>query len=186
MENVTTVGSTAKVVSRGLDTDCAAGYCLGSCSHLMWVCAVCSSEGGWGSDRELLQTMAADHSCATPPATASASTPNSLTVEELITEARNYAGDNSTARWPSLIVELGAALETATSNSDLAVEADLPKLDPEPYCVDEDESRRTVEDITASSKYGNGHGGTLYNLAYFAPRPEYSQNRADYETGNNR
>jgi hypothetical protein len=89
MENVTLTGSTAKVVSRGLDSDCAAGYCLGSCSHLMWVCTVCSSEGGWGSKRPLLQTMAADHSCVTPPQTVAAPVPNNLTVEELITEARN-------------------------------------------------------------------------------------------------
>lgn len=37
-----------------------------------------------------------------------------MTDAELIAEARNYEGDNGTARWPSLIVELGKRLESRT------------------------------------------------------------------------
>lgn len=60
--------SQARVTTRGLDSDCAGGFCLGDCSHLMWECRVCSSEGGWGAPREKLERMAAEHVCAVPSA----------------------------------------------------------------------------------------------------------------------
>ncbi|WP_336653061.1 MULTISPECIES: hypothetical protein [unclassified Leucobacter] len=56
----------AKVVIRGFDTDCAAGICPGACSHLMWYCDRCTSEGGWGAPRDLLEQWAADHVCPVP------------------------------------------------------------------------------------------------------------------------
>lgn len=63
--------SSARVVTRGLDTDCASGFCHGACTHLMWACERCSSEGGWGAPRDLLEQWAADHVCPAPPAPSS-------------------------------------------------------------------------------------------------------------------
>lgn len=55
----------AGVVSRDGASDCARGYCLGGCSHLMWACPTCSSEGGWGAPRERLEELATGHRCST-------------------------------------------------------------------------------------------------------------------------
>ena len=54
----------ARVVTRGFDTDCAAGLCPGACTHLMWECKSCSCEGGWGAPRDLLEQWAAEHTCS--------------------------------------------------------------------------------------------------------------------------
>lgn len=62
--------SDAKVmpVSFEASAACSHGTCPNGCSHLMWQCSACSSEGGWGAPREKLETWAADHSCSTLPA----------------------------------------------------------------------------------------------------------------------
>lgn len=63
----------------------------------------------------------------------------------------------------------------------LTVEAEhRPKLDPEPYYVDESGTRYSVAEIRASQNDGSEYGGVIYNLANFAPRPGYSQRQEDY------
>lgn len=58
----------AKVVpvSYEASASCSQGVCPSGCSHLMWQCAACSCEGGWGLSRGLLEELAAKHEC--PPA----------------------------------------------------------------------------------------------------------------------
>jgi hypothetical protein len=53
----------AAVVFRDFRSDCAAGLCVGECSHQMWYCPKCSCEGGWGAPVEALKKMAAEHVC---------------------------------------------------------------------------------------------------------------------------
>lgn len=52
--------------------------CPNGCSHLMWACARCSCEGGWGGSRERLQEIADQHVC--PPE----QTPYTPTTEEVM------------------------------------------------------------------------------------------------------
>lgn len=59
--------SGARVVSRPFDSDCAIGICPHRCSHLMWRCDRCNSEGGWGAPDEKLRKLAAEHVCAAVP-----------------------------------------------------------------------------------------------------------------------
>lgn len=66
--------STVRVVFRGLDTDCSAGLCRTGCSHRMWSCGRCSSEGGWGSPVSELQKMADSHECSDIPEAAPSDT----------------------------------------------------------------------------------------------------------------
>lgn len=56
-----------RVVTRSFDSDCALGICMSGCSHLMWVCDSCSSEGGWGAARGQLKKWAAEHVCPVLP-----------------------------------------------------------------------------------------------------------------------
>ncbi len=57
--------SAAKVVpvSYEASASCSHGVCPSGCSHLMWECAACSCEGGWGVSRERLEELAAQHEC---------------------------------------------------------------------------------------------------------------------------
>lgn len=55
---------------------------------------------------------------------------------------------------------------------------DLP-LDPEPWYVDEAGSRFTHDQVMESAGEGD-HGGIVYNLAEWKPRPGYAQFREDY------
>ena len=58
---------TARVVGVSYEASpsCSQGVCPKGCSHLMWTCKACSCEGGWGSDRTLLEDLAAKHACPT-------------------------------------------------------------------------------------------------------------------------
>ncbi len=53
----------AKVVPTGEGVSCQHGLCPKWCSHLMWACERCSSEGGWGGRREWLDAIVARHRC---------------------------------------------------------------------------------------------------------------------------
>ena len=99
---------TARVVTRGLDTDCARGFCIGKCSHLMWACEKCSFEGGWGSPRDVLEKLAAEHVCPSNPAPVSRDA-------ELIAEAKRFLSFRS-FKHPEhgLIRRLVEAYEEAT------------------------------------------------------------------------
>lgn len=55
--------SGARIVFRPFDSDCAVGLCPNGCSHLMWECDQCGSEGGWGVERDSLANLAAKHFC---------------------------------------------------------------------------------------------------------------------------
>lgn len=68
----------ARVVPRPFDSDCAIGICSHGCSHLMWACDECGSEGGWGARDEKLRTLAAAHVCHSPSA---------RPIEEIVAEA---------------------------------------------------------------------------------------------------
>lgn len=54
------------------------------------------------------------------------------------------------------------------------------ELDPAPYYVVEDHSRRTSAEVWESANDGSEHGGTLYNLARWLPRKRYEQDRSKY------
>lgn len=70
---------------------CSDGLCPMGCSHLMWACAKCSCEGGWGAEREKLEALSATHVCPEPHAAAA---PDDR--EKLIAEARDWARYDAT------------------------------------------------------------------------------------------
>lgn len=89
---ITTQKPLARVVTRGLETDCAAGICPGACTHLMWQCERCSCEGGWGAPRDVLEQWAADHSCP-PPVQLDEAKLASMLQEHRPTQWRSFAND---------------------------------------------------------------------------------------------
>lgn len=98
-----------RVVTRSFDSDCALGICLSGCSHLMWVCDSCSSEGGWGAARGQLKKWAAEHVCPVLPS-------SGVDEEKLaeVIEAHVLGEPNGgTASWARVNCSCGHRIEIA-------------------------------------------------------------------------
>ena len=86
----------ARVVTRSLDSDCALGVCMKGCSHLMWACDSCSSEGGWGATRDKLKEWAAEHVCPPPQSVQGEPNDDREVLDNVLIDARE-AGDGLSA-----------------------------------------------------------------------------------------